>query len=161
MIRLVDEPIQINEIIEATATTEDGGVCVFVGRTRAAARGRRVVRLAYEAYRPMALAEIEKIVACARERFGVERLSAVHRLGDVGLGEASVVVVAAARHRDEAFRACRFVIDELKKTVPIWKNEIYADGSAWVGDPDSSTGHLAKRPPGADSEAVRPEDRPT
>jgi molybdopterin synthase catalytic subunit len=93
------------------------------------------VGLTYEAFEPMALAILEQIADEVGSRFGVTRLAAVHRIGEVALGEASVVIVAAAAHREAAFEACRYVIEELKARVPIWKAERFADGSVWLGAP--------------------------
>lgn len=107
---------------------------MFVGTVRDENRGRRVVRLEYEAYEQMALPLMEEIAAEATRRWPVSALRMVHRLGVLAIGDASVVVAVASPHRDEAFAACRYAIDTLKKTVPIWKKEFYADGSAWLDD---------------------------
>jgi molybdopterin synthase catalytic subunit len=112
----------------------DGALCVFVGTVRDLNRGRRVLRLEYEAYETMALPLMEGIAAEARRRWPVTDVRIVHRLGTLGIGEASVAVAVASPHRDEAFAACRYAIDTLKQTVPIWKKEFYADGSAWLDD---------------------------
>jgi molybdopterin converting factor subunit 1 len=131
------------------ATAEDGAVVGFVGRTRVspgtpapgqeteAARhaGRAVESLAYEAHDTMALRILDAIADEIADRFGVERLAIVHRTGDVPLGEASIVVVAVAPHRDAAFRAARYAIDETKARAPIWKAERFADGQVWIGEP--------------------------
>jgi molybdopterin synthase catalytic subunit len=131
------------------ATPEDGAVVGFIGRTRVtpgtpapgqeaeAARhaGRAVVALDYEAHETMAIRVLTAIADEIRDRFGVERLAIVHRTGDVPLGEASIVVVAVAPHRDAAFRAARYAIDETKARAPIWKAERFADGHVWIGAP--------------------------
>jgi molybdopterin synthase catalytic subunit len=131
------------------ATAEDGAVVVFVGRTRvtpgtpapgqeAEARlhaGRDVEELEYEAFVPMALGILGEIAAEIEGRIGVRRLAIVHRTGVVPLGEASIVVVAAAPHRDAAFEAARYAIDETKARAPIWKSERFRDGHVWIGDP--------------------------
>lgn len=133
----------------ALATDADGAVVVFTGRTRRtpgtpapgeeaeAARhaGRDVEELAYEAYEPMAEAILGTIADEIAARFGVERLAIVHRTGTVPLGEASIVVVAASPHRDAAFAAARWAIDETKARAPIWKAERFTDGEVWIGDP--------------------------
>jgi molybdopterin synthase catalytic subunit len=127
---------------------EDGAFIVFVGQTREspgtaapgqereAARfaGRRVEHLGYEAFESMALAVLGTIADEVEARFGVRRLAILHRVGDVPLGDASVIVAAAAPHREEAFAACRYAIEELKARAPIWKAEHFADGSVWVGE---------------------------
>ena len=137
------------ELGNRLATVEDGAVVGFLGRTRVspgtpapgqedeAARhaGRSVEGLSYEAHEPMALAVLEQIAAEIEERFGVARVAIVHRTGEVPLGEASVAVVAVSPHRDAAFQAARYAIDETKARAPIWKAEQFADGHVWVGEP--------------------------
>ena len=134
------------------ATAEDGAVVGFVGRTRIspgtpapgqeaeAARhaGRAVEALAYEAHETMALRVLGAIADEIAERFDVERVAIVHRIGEVPLGEASIVVAAAAPHRDAAFQAARYAIDETKARAPIWKAERFADGQVWIGAPARS-----------------------
>lgn len=131
------------------ATDEDGAVVAFLGRTRVspgtpapgqeaeAARhaGRRVEGLEYEALEPMALDVLGQIADEISDRFGVERVAIVHRLGAVPLGEPSVAVVAVAPHREAAFAAARYAIDETKARAPIWKAEHFADGHVWIGEP--------------------------
>jgi molybdopterin synthase catalytic subunit/molybdopterin converting factor small subunit len=131
------------------ATPADGAVVTFVGQTREtpgtpapgqeaqAARfaGQRVTGLAYEAFEPMALAILEDIADEIEARYGVRRLAIVHRVGDVGLGEASVAIAVAAAHRQQAFEACRYAIEELKARAPIWKAERFAGGDVWLGAP--------------------------
>ena len=109
-----------------------GGVATFVGTVRDQTDGRTVTRLEFEAYEPMALSELRGIGEEARAEFGLEAAVLWHVLGSRAVGEAVVLVGAAAAHRDAAFRACRFLIDELKTRVPIWKKEFFADGSHWV-----------------------------
>ena len=136
-------------MLEAIPTAADGAVATFVGRTREtpgtpapgqeveAARfaGQRVDGLEYEAFEPMAVAVLEAIAAEIDERYGVGRLAILHRVGSVAVGEVSVVIVAAAPHRDAAFAACRYAIEELKARAPIWKAERFADGQVWMGAP--------------------------
>jgi molybdopterin converting factor subunit 1 len=142
-------PTILSDLEARLATDEDGAVVGFVGRTRVspgtpapgqeaeAARhaGRSVEALGYEAHETMALRVLTTIADEIAERFGVERLAIVHRTGDVPLGEASIVVVAASPHRDAAFRAARYAIDETKARAPIWKAERFADGHVWIGTP--------------------------
>jgi len=117
----------------ALADPACGGYAVFEGWVRDHNEGRRVRRLEYEAFEPLAVREGERIIAEAVARFGVEHAACVHRLGALGIGEQAVWVGVTARHRDEAFRACRYIIDEVKHRVPIWKKEHYEDGdSGWV-----------------------------
>jgi molybdopterin synthase catalytic subunit len=120
-------------------SSERGAVACFVGIVRDHHAGRSVVELAYESYGPMAEAECARIVAEAESRWPV-RVSLQHRLGKLVVGDSAVAIVAAGAHRAEAFDACRYVIEELKSRVPIWKRERYADGSeAWV-DPSAPEG---------------------
>ncbi len=130
------------EVIEAGALlaelkhAEDGAVVVFDGIVRNNTRGRRTLYLDYEAYEAMALAEMRKLVAGAQSRFSVREIALVHRLGRIKIGETSVLIVVASAHRGAAFDACRFVIDTLKKTVPVWKKEFFEDGAVWSdGEP--------------------------
>jgi len=110
-----------------------GAVVLFTGTTRDHHQGRRVLRLAYEAYEPMALAALERLECEACERFTIASCRIVHRLGEVPIGEASVVVLVHAAHRDAAFEACRWAMDELKRSVPVWKKEFFAEGGEdWV-----------------------------
>jgi molybdopterin synthase catalytic subunit len=118
----------------AAARPDCGAVLAFLGTTRNQHEGRAVVRLEYEAYERMALEALGRIEAEACARFAVRSCAIVHRLGEVPPAEASVVVVVAAVHRGPAFDACRWAMDELKRTVPIWKKERFADGGAeWAG----------------------------
>jgi len=129
-----DGRIDVDALVRSVASDEHGAICTFVGTARRRSEGKEVRRLRYEAYLPMAEEAVAEIVAAARARWPQAEIAARHRLGDCPLGEASVAVVAAAPHRDEAFAACRFAIDTLKAQVPIWKKELYADGSAWLDE---------------------------
>ena len=135
-------------LADELATDEDGGIVTFTGRTRVtpgtpapgqeaeAARhaGRVVEELDYEAFEPMAVRDLDQIADEIEERFGVRRVAIVHRTGVVPLGESSIVVVAVAPHRDAAFTAARYAIDETKARAPIWKAERFEDGVVWIGD---------------------------
>lgn len=134
MIALVDAPIDVARLAGEDASGAAGGLVLFVGAVRGHTRGRAVVRLEYEAYAPMALAELEALAAEARSRFAIRSIDIVHRVGVLALGEVAVAIAVRAAHRDAAFDACRFAIDTLKKTVPIWKKEVFEDGEVWVGD---------------------------
>jgi len=134
-VRLVREPIDV-AALQATAPA-DGALCLFVGVVRDHNEGRRVLRLEYEAYEEMALPLMETIAAEARRRWAVSDLRIVHRLGRLEIGDASVAVAVAAAHRGDAFEACRYAIDTLKASVPIWKKEFYADGTAWREGPSA------------------------
>ena len=130
LVRLVREPIDVAAL--AGASTADGAVCLFVGVVRNENQGRAVLRLEYEAYEEMALPLMEEIAAETGRLYPVTDVRLVHRLGRLEIGEASVAVAVSSPHRAEAFAACRFAIDTLKARVPIWKKELYADGSAWL-----------------------------
>ena len=131
--RLNDDPLVLDEVIRAVSGPEQGGVVTFTGVVRAQSRGKTIVRLEYDAYRPMAtrkLAEIGEQIA--RELPGV-RVAIIHRLGVLAVGELAVVIAVSAPHRAAAFDGCRLAIDRLKESVPIWKKEVASDGESWVG----------------------------
>lgn len=130
LVRLVREPIDVAAL--AGASPADGAVCLFVGVVRNENQGRAVLRLEYEAYEEMALPLLEEIAAETGRLYPVTDVRLVHRLGRLEIGETSVAVAVSSPHRAEAFAACRFAIDTLKARVPIWKKELYADGSAWL-----------------------------
>jgi molybdopterin synthase catalytic subunit len=114
----------------------DGAVCVFDGIVRDNTRGRQTLHLDYEAYEEMALRQLHLLRSEAIEHYGVREVAILHRLGRLLVGETSVLIVVASAHRGPAFEACRWVIDTLKKTVPIWKREQFADGALWAdGEP--------------------------
>jgi MoaE-MoaD fusion protein len=130
------ERIPAGELIEAAKQGSDGAVVIFDGIVRDNTRGRRTLYLDYEAYEEMAERQIAELAALAREKFPVRGVSIVHRLGRLEIGETSVLIVVASAHRGAAFDACRWLIDTLKKTVPIWKKETFADGVVWSdGEP--------------------------
>ena len=152
ILEIVDGPLArtiLADLEDRLATDEDGAVVGFIGRTRVspgtpapgqeaeAARhaGRSVESLGYEAHETMAVRVLAAIADEIAARFGVERLAIVHRTGEVPLGEASIAVVAVAPHRDAAFRAARYAIDETKARAPIWKSERFRDGHVWIGEP--------------------------
>jgi molybdopterin synthase catalytic subunit len=131
--RLSDAPIEVGPLREALMADGAGAYASFEGLVRDHNDGRRVRGLAYEAYALLAEAEGEKVLAEARERFGIIDAACVHRVGELAVGELAVWVGVSAGHRDAAFAACRFVIDEIKSRVPVWKHERYADGDAgWL-----------------------------
>jgi molybdopterin synthase catalytic subunit len=130
---LTREAIPVERLLAAASRPDCGAIAVFLGTTRDHHQGRQVIRLAYEAYQPMALVALEALEREATRRFEIASCHIVHRLGDVPLTEASVVVVVAAGHRAPALDACRWAMDELKRSVPIWKKEFFAEGGeAWV-----------------------------
>jgi molybdopterin synthase catalytic subunit len=130
--RVVERPLELSEVVDAVAGPEHGGVATFRGDVRGESHGKRVVRLEYEAYVPMAERKLEEIGRRVGEEHGA-RVAIVHRVGALLPGDSAVVIAAAASHRAPAFRACEATIEALKKEAPIWKREIYEDGSEWVG----------------------------
>ena len=129
-------PIDGAAIERALKTGADGALCVFDGIVRDNSRGRRTLYLEYEAYEEMALGQIHLLRTEAIEHFGAREAAIVHRLGRVEVGETSVFIAVASAHRAAAFEACRWIIDTLKKTVPIWKREHFVDGAVWAdGEP--------------------------
>ena len=133
MMRVRSQPLQLEEVVRAVSGEAFGAVVTFTGAVRDATRGRKVVRLEYEAYAPMAERMFERIAAEAKERWPGSRLAIVHRVGTLLPGELAVVIAASAPHREAAFEACRHAIERLKQDAPIWKKELYADGEVWVG----------------------------
>jgi molybdopterin synthase catalytic subunit len=135
-VEIIDGVIPTAEIAEEIKAGADGAVCVFDGVVRNNTRGRKTLHLDYEAYREMALEQMRGLANEAVARFGVRDVAMVHRLGRLGVGETSVLIVVASAHRGAAFEACRWLIDTLKKTVPIWKKEQFVDGAVWAdGEP--------------------------
>jgi len=131
-VRIVRERIDTEAVVAHLKRPADGAVVIFDGVVRDNTRGRRTLYLDYEAYEAMALKQMESLAAAVRERFAVRAVSIVHRLGRLEIGETSVLIVVAAAHRGAAFEACRWIIDTLKKTVPIWKKEYFEDGAVWA-----------------------------
>jgi molybdopterin synthase catalytic subunit len=133
---IVREKIDSQKIADALKAPEDGATAIFEGIVRNNTRGRSTLYLNYEAYDAMAINEMEKLSHVALEQFKIRDVRLVHRLGRLEIGETSVLVVVASAHRGAAFEACRWLIDTLKKTVPIWKKEHFEDGAVWVdGEP--------------------------
>ena len=134
--RLVREPIDTKTIVETLKAPEDGAIVVFDGFVRNNSKGQKTLYLEYEAYEQMAWAKIREIGAQMRQKFAIRRLAIVHRLGRLEIGETSVVIAVASAHRAAAFDACRYGIDTLKRTVPIWKKEFFVGGAVWAkGEP--------------------------
>jgi len=133
MYQIVSGPIDVASVAAAVTRPDTGATVTFVGTTRDHNNERRVMRLEYEAYPEMALAEMRKIGDTARQRWAIEQVAIVHRIGVVPLGEASVVIAVSAAHRHAAFEACHFTIDRLKEVVPIWKKEHFEGGEVWIG----------------------------
>ena len=131
---VVDHPLSADAITVAVDHPGAGGVVVFSGVVRNETDGRPVKFLEYEAHPPMAVSKMQEIGSAARARWpGIKRVAMQHRIGRLEIGEASVLIAVSAAHRAEAFEACRYAIDTLKRTVPVWKKEHFEDGEVWVG----------------------------
>ena len=132
-IELTEAPIDRTSVLDAVASDQAGAVLMFLGTTRKVTEGRETASLDYTAYRPMAIAEMEKLAAEAMTRWPLEQIAITHRIGHLKIGEASVAIAVSGPHRAEAFVAGQWLIDTLKERVPIWKRENWADGHCeWV-----------------------------
>ncbi len=129
---LTTEPIDVGAVARRVVPSRCGATVTLDGYARAWTKGRRTLHLVYEAYAPMALAEMRRLGAEAHRRFSIEHVGIVHRTGRTDIGETSVVISVSAPHRRAAFEACEWAIRELKRTVPIWKKEFFEDGEIWV-----------------------------
>ena len=132
LLALVRTPIDTPEIVAQLKAPRDGAVVVFEGIVRDHSGSRSTLYLEYEAYEAMALSKMHEIGAQMREKFPIRRFAMIHRLGRLEIGETSVLIVVCSAHRAAAFEACRFGIDTLKRTVPIWKKEFFRDGAVWA-----------------------------
>jgi len=133
MFRVTNGPIDLQELVDYVGDPEAGAIATFIGTTRNNNEGRRVIALDYDGYAEMAEKELARIGEDAKTKWPICRMAIVHRLGPVQITEASVIIAVSAGHRDAAFAACRFAIEEIKKTVPIWKKEVYEGGEVWIG----------------------------
>ncbi len=131
-IELTTESLDIGAIARRVVPANCGAIVTLDGFVRQFTKGRETLYLVYEGYEPMALKEMEKLIEAAKAQFQIENVGIVHRLGRLEIGETSVVISVAAPHRRAAFEACEWLIKELKRTVPIWKKEVYADGETWI-----------------------------
>ena len=132
LIKLTCEPLQAEAIRQCISAPDCGGEVIFVGTVRNHSKGKAVVALEFEAYEPMAILELEKIVAEIKERWPIHTVALHHRLGRIGIGEIPVIAGVSSAHRKDAFEACAYLMDRLKQTVPIWKKEFCEDGEVWV-----------------------------
>jgi len=144
---LVRSPIDKPAIAHNVQADSDGAIVTFDGFVRNESHGRRTLYLEYEAYETMALAKMREIGRTVHQKFAVDRLAIVHRLGRLEIGETSVFIAVSAPHRPAAFDACRYAIDTLKRTVPIWKKEYFEDRAVWAD------GELPPAPPSASKTA--------
>lgn len=135
-VELIRERIDTQAITDEIKAGEDGAITTFDGIVRNNTRGRQTLYLDYTAYEPMALEQMRALAQEAKSRFGVRDVAMVHRLGRLEIGETSILIAVASAHRGVTFAACRWLIDTLKKQVPIWKKEVFVDGAVWVpGEP--------------------------
>jgi molybdopterin synthase catalytic subunit len=133
MFRVTNKPLVLQELIEFVTDPEAGAITTFIGTTRNNNDGRKVIALDYEAYPAMAEKELVRLGEEARKKWPICRMAIVHRIGPVQITEPSVMIAVSAGHREAAFAACRFAIEEIKRTVPIWKKEVYEGGEIWIG----------------------------
>jgi molybdopterin synthase catalytic subunit len=132
MIKITDKPIDVNVAIQAASSLEAGGINVFIGTVRNITQDKKVRWLEYESYETMAINEIKKIIESAKRKWDLKGYAVIHRTGTLHPNETAVVIAVACGHRKESFEACQFIIDELKKHVPIFKKEVFEDGAEWV-----------------------------
>ncbi len=132
MVELTSKKISTDAVLEQVEAHSTGGVVLFLGRVRDHAEGRPVNKMAYEAYAEMAKVKLAELEAETCQKWPVKKIYIVHRTGLLELGEVSVAIAVACAHRKDAFAACRYAIDRLKETVPVWKKEYFSDGEAWV-----------------------------
>lgn len=131
-IRIMRERFNIDEAVSIMETPEAGGYVIFLGKVRNQNKGRRVKKLIYEAYTDMALQEIERIREETLKKFPIIDILIWHRIGELEVGEDTILIVASGSHREEAFNACRWAIDEVKRRVPVWKREVTNEGTFWI-----------------------------
>ena len=132
-IKISNTTLSIDEAYQSVLAPECGGNCLFIGTVRNKNKGKVVTHLDFESYEPMALKEMDKIADKCLENYDIKNIAIHHRSGHVGLTDIAVIIAIASPHRVDAFEACKFAIDSLKDTVPIWKKEHLEDGSYWVG----------------------------
>jgi molybdopterin converting factor subunit 1 len=130
--RITRNPISASDLANQLRAAKDGAVVIFEGMVRNHSRGRATLYLEYEAYEPMAIRKMEELGCEAKQKFAIDGMGIIHRLGRLEIGETSVAIIATAEHRRAAFEACQYAIDRLKQIVPIWKKEYFADGAVWA-----------------------------
>ncbi len=131
-IELIDSPLLIDPQFQFLQSAEAGGICLFIGTIRNKNQGKEVNALTMEAYSPMAVKQIGRLITAAGEKWPIIKVAVCHRTGPLEIGDIAVIIGVTCVHRAEAFEACQWLIDTLKKEVPIWKNEFYTDGSSWL-----------------------------
>jgi len=131
-ILLIDKTLSVDAAQNFVSTDGSGGIAIFIGTVRNATKSKTVTHLEFEAYQPMAIKEMQKIADAAKEKWNLHKIAIYHRVGTLLVGEMPVVIAVSSAHRATAFEVCRYIIDTLKETVPIWKKEFFEDGSKWV-----------------------------
>jgi len=126
------EDFSINDLTSELIKKDDGAIVTFIGTVRNKNRDKEVVKIIYDAYEPMATMEIQKIIKRAMENYRIDDVIVYHKIGEFLPGEKVVFIGVSSAHREDGFKACKFIIDEIKKSVPIWKKEFYHDGSQWL-----------------------------
>ncbi len=159
-VEIVHQKIEPHRNVPPLERPEDGAVVIFDGIVRNQSRGRKTTHLEYEAYEEMALKQMRALAEDALERFAIRDVALVHRLGRLEIGESSVFIAVFSAHRAPAFDACRFLIDTLKRTVPIWKKEYFADGAVWADGEPFPAEIPTPAPPAARKTASKTTDRP-
>ena len=132
MIELDFRPLNVQKAIDYVSDSSVGGIDIFIGTVRSSTKDKKVLALEFEAYEKMAILELEQIIKSAHHRWPINKTAVLHALGRKEVGDLAVVIAVSAAHRDAAFQACRYIIETLKRTVPIWKKEIFEDGEVWV-----------------------------
>ena len=133
MFRVTDKPINLQELVDFVTDPGAGAIATFIGTTRNNNEGRQVIALDYEAYPGMAEKELARIGTEAAKRWDICKMAIVHRIGPVQITQASVMIAVSSAHREAAFAASRFAIEEIKRIVPIWKKEVFEGGEVWIG----------------------------
>ncbi len=144
MFRVTQKAIDLQELVNFATDPGAGAIVTFIGTARDHNNGRKVIALEYESYPEMAEKELARLGEEARKRWNLQRIAIVHRIGPVQISEPSVVIAVSAAHRSDAFEACRFAIEEIKKSVPIWKKELFEGGEIWIGTQSGEPFSLSK-----------------
>ena len=132
LIHISPDPLEVDQLMNLVSDPSCGAIDIFVGTVRDQTKGKKVVRLEFEAYEKMALSEMAKLSDQASEKWPVQKMAIHHRVGNLVIGDIAVIIAVSTPHRNASFDACKYVIDTLKQTVPIWKKEIFEDGEIWV-----------------------------
>jgi len=130
--KVTKKAINVDSVVNKVLNTDSGAVVIFLGTVRRSSQGREVLYLEYEAYESMAMREFRKLAVETKSKWDVKKVSIVHRIGRLKVGEVSVVIAVASPHRDHAYKASRYIIEKLKHEVPIWKKEAWAGGLEWI-----------------------------